>query len=985
MANKIRIMELSSELGVSNKDLLHVLRELDIPVKSHVSSISEEEAAQVREKMQRKDAPVDVQQREVQPGVILRRRRKVAKPDAQEASEASGDQPDDAPTPEGTDGSVQDTDMGAAEKAEDAVEAVAPAQRRAGKKAVDAPPARIIGISEEPVAADVKESGAEEVGEDAPITAVSKEAQVRVEPDAPAAQGDPGTQDVPRDAPGKPHVSGTVDTPAGDVVTAPSEESAVSAKVEDPGAVAPADAATGEESDAAASEVAGEKAKKRKPRKREPLVQTGPQVRIISKPEAKPDFSYKPESKPYTPTPVRTPGTAEAPARPGADAGTQGDSASDRKKKKKGKRTVEITQPSVLGEQDRSDPSWKKKKTTPVQDRTGGKFRAKRSRPKFRHEAEGQAGQAGTQPIKAAKRKIRMEEAIRVSEMAKQMGLKAQEIIKMLFSMGVMTTINQSIDMDTATLVAAEFGYEVEQVGFMEEGFTHTREEDKPEDLVSRSPVVTIMGHVDHGKTSLLDAIRESNVTKGEAGGITQHIGAYHVETNRGAVTFLDTPGHEAFTAMRARGAQVTDLVILVVAADDGVMEQTKEAVNHAKAAGVPIVVAVNKIDKEDANPERVIRELSEMGLLAEAWGGDTIFANVSAKQRIGLDELLEMVLLQAEVLDLKSNPTKRARGRIVEARLDKGRGPVATVLIQEGTLHDGDVFVCGLYQGKVRAMFDDKGKKVKEAGPAFPVEVQGFDGLAESGDEFVVVADEKIARRIAQSRMTKEREKALAKATKVTLDSFLASKAAGEAKFLNLVIKTDVQGSAEAVSESLLKLSTDEVRVRIVHSGAGAITESDVMLAAASSAIVIGFNVRPVAKVKEVAESESVEIRFYDIIYNLVNDIRDAMTGMLSPIIRESYLGQAEVRQTFSVPKIGMVAGCAVMDGKLLRNAKIRLLREGVVIYTGKLSSLRRFKEDAKEVLKGFECGVGLANFNDIKVGDVVEAFEEVSEAATL
>ncbi len=984
MANKIRIMELSSELGVSNKELLQVLRELDIPVKSHVSSISDEEAAQVREKMQRKDAPVDVQQREIQPGVILRRR-KVAKPEAQKVSDASGDQPEDAPTPERTDGPEQDAVKGVAEKAEDAADAVAPAQRRAGKKTVDAPRARIIGTSEEPVAPGVKEPGAEEVGEDAPSTAVSEETQVRVEPDAPATQEDPGTQDVPRDAPGKPDVPGTGDSPADDVVTAPAEESAVSAKTESPDAAPPADAATGEESDAAASEAVGEKPKKRKPRKREPLVQTGPQVRIISKPEAKPDFSYKPESKPYTPTPVRTPGTAEAPARPGVDAGAQADSASDRKKKKKGKRTVEITQPSVLGEQNRSDPSWKKKKTTPVQDRTGGKFRAKRSRPKFRHEAEGQAGQAGTQPIKAAKRKIRMEEAIRVSEMAKQMGLKAQEIIKMLFSMGVMTTINQSIDMDTATLVAAEFGYEVEQVGFMEEGFTHTREEDKLEDLAPRSPVVTIMGHVDHGKTSLLDAIRESNVTKGEAGGITQHIGAYHVETNRGAVTFLDTPGHEAFTAMRARGAQVTDLVILVVAADDGVMEQTKEAVNHAKAAGVPIVVAVNKIDKEDANPERVIRELSEMGLLAEAWGGETIFANVSAKQRIGLDELLEMVLLQAEVLDLKANPTKRARGRIVEARLDKGRGPVATVLIQEGTLHDGDVFVCGLYQGKVRAMFDDKGKKVKDAGPAFPVEVQGFDGLAESGDEFVVVADEKIARRIAQSRMTKEREKALAKATKVTLDSFLASKAAGEAKFLNLVIKTDVQGSAEAVSESLLKLSTDEVRVRIVHSGAGAITESDVMLATASSAIVIGFNVRPVAKVKEVAETESVEIRFYDIIYNLVNDIRDAMTGMLSPIIRESYLGQAEVRQTFSVPKIGMVAGCAVMDGKLLRNAKIRLLREGVVIYTGKLSSLKRFKEDTKEVLKGFECGVGLANFNDIKVGDVIEAFEEVSEAATL
>ncbi|WP_045223086.1 translation initiation factor IF-2 [Desulfonatronum thioautotrophicum] len=974
MANKIRIMELSSELGVSNKELLQVLRELDIPVKSHVSSISDEEAAQVREKMQRKDAPVDVQQREIQPGVILRRRRKSASPEAstgqpEAATEATTGAATDKATDAAAAADLPETALGS-EAAQEPEQDVAKAPQRPTKRrlADETPPARIVTKHEVPPAAEIPEPqvSPEVVAEDLGAAPSETPTEVAVEtPSTATSTSDTaGEAAVPVDS---------KDIPAPDAPGAEPEAQPEDGVVD---AVPSPEASDTQETQA---EAADDKPKKqRKPKKREPLMQTGPQVRIISKPEAKPDFSYKPESKPYTPTPVQTPGAT-------SDAVRDDAAASERKKKKKGKRTVEIPQTPAFGEQDRSDPSWKKKKTTPVQDRTGGKFRTKRSRPKSRQEADGQAIQSGTQPIKAAKRKIRMEEAIRVSDMAKQMGLKAQEIIKTLFGMGVMTTINQSIDMDTATLVASEFGYEVEQVGFIEEGFTHTQEADKPEDLTSRSPVVTIMGHVDHGKTSLLDAIRETNVTKGEAGGITQHIGAYHVETSRGAVTFLDTPGHEAFTAMRARGAQVTDLVILVVAADDGVMEQTKEAVNHAKAAGVPIVVAVNKIDKEDANPDRVIRELSEMGLLAEAWGGDTIFANVSAKQRIGLDELLEMVLLQAEVLDLKANPGKRARGRIVEARLDKGRGPVATVLIQEGTLREGDVFVCGLYQGKVRAMFDDKGKKIKEAGPAFPVEVQGFDGLAESGDEFVVVADEKIARRIASSRQTKEREKTLAKATKVTLDSFLASKAAGEAKVLNLVVKTDVQGSAEAVSESLLKLSTDEVRVQIVHAGAGAITESDVMLAAASSAIVIGFNVRPVAKVKEVAESESVEIRFYDIIYNLVNDIRDAMTGMLSPIIRESYLGQAEVRQTFSVPKIGTVAGCAVMDGKLLRNAKIRLLRDGVVIYTGKLSSLRRFKEDAKEVLKGFECGVGLANFNDIKVGDVIEAFEEVSEAATL
>ncbi len=924
MSNKIRIMELSTELGVSNKELLQVLRELDIPVKSHVSSITEEEAASVRDKIQKKEAAPAVVQREVQPGVILRRRKKVR--EKPKADEQTPPEPEEISTEQTPEPAVQ---------AE--AEAPRPEQRPQGAKIIASP-------------ADTQPT------------------------EAPASESATVEQPEPRDAEDAPEA---VSEPAPNA-----DDAQEAATAEEPGTEEAAEQAPAAESEQPAqpAEGTGDKPKKRKSKKKESLAQTGPQVRIISKPEVKPDFSYQPDAKPYTPTPV-TPGPGVA-----AQRGEQTTEAGpDRKRKKKGKRTVEISQPQMEPDAGRPDPSWKKKKGSPVQDRTGGKLRTRRPRQRGRDAHPEPQSHVTTQPIKAAKRKIRMDEAIRLSDMAKQMGLKAQELIKTLFSMGVMATINQSIDVETATLIAAEFGYEVEQVGFMEQDFTHITEEDKPEDLTTRAPVVTIMGHVDHGKTSLLDAIRETNVTKGEAGGITQHIGAYHVQTNRGVITFLDTPGHEAFTAMRARGAQVTDLVILVVAADDGVMEQTKEAVNHAKAAGVPIVVAVNKIDKEDANPDRVIRELSEVGLLAEAWGGDTIFANVSAKQRIGLDELLEMVLLQAEVLDLKANPKKRARGRIVEARLDKGRGPVATVLIQEGTLIDSDVFVCGLYHGKVRAMFNDQAQKIKEAGPAYPVEVQGFDGLPESGDEFVVVADEKIARRIASARQTKEREKALAQATKVTLDSFLASKAADEAKVLNLVIKTDVQGSAEAIAESLNKLSTDEVRVQIVHAGAGAITESDVMLAAASSAIIIGFNVRPMSKVKEVAEQESVEIRFYDIIYDLLNDIRDAMTGMLSPIIRESYLGQAEVRQTFSVPKVGTVAGCAVLDGKLTRNAKIRLLRDGVVIYTGKLTSLKRFKDDAKEVLKGFECGVGLANFNDIKVGDIVEAFEEISEKATL
>ncbi len=591
-----------------------------------------------------------------------------------------------------------------------------------------------------------------------------------------------------------------------------------------------------------------------------------------------------------------------------------------------------------------------------------------------------------TAPMKAAKRKIRIEEAIRVADMAHQMGLKSSEIIKVLFGLGVMATINSALDYDTASVVASEFEYEVEKVGFSAEDAVLPVAVDLPEQLKTRPPVITIMGHVDHGKTSLLDAIRETNVTDGEAGGITQHIGAYHVRTKRGEIVFLDTPGHEAFTAMRLRGAQVTDIVVLVVAADDGVMEQTREAINHAKAAEVPIIVAVNKMDKEGANPDRVLRELAELGLQSEDWGGDTVTTMLSAKKRQGIDELLELLILQSEIMDLKANPDKSARGHIVEAKLDKGRGPVATVLIQEGTLNQGDAFVCGVFAGRVRALFNDQGKKITTAGPSMPVEVQGFDGVPEAGEEFVALQDEKLARRIADSRLTKQREKALAKEARVTLETFLARNPdAEEAQTLNLVLKADVQGSLEAITESLKKLSTAKVRINIIHGGAGAISESDIMLAAASEAIIIGFNVRPTAKVKEVADNEHVDIRFYDIIYKLSEEIQQAMTGLLAPVQKEVYLGQAEVRQLFSLSRVGTIAGSYVVDGKITRNAGVRLLRDGVVIYTGKISSLKRLKEDAKEVLKGFEFGISLENYNDIKVGDVIEAFEMQEEAAKL
>jgi translation initiation factor IF-2 len=488
--------------------------------------------------------------------------------------------------------------------------------------------------------------------------------------------------------------------------------------------------------------------------------------------------------------------------------------------------------------------------------------------------------------------------------------------------------------------------------------------------------VVTIMGHVDHGKTSLLDAIRETNIIGSEAGGITQHIGAYHVKLEAGEVVFLDTPGHEAFTAMRARGAQVTDVVVLVVAADDGVMEQTVEAINHAKAAGVPIIVAINKMDKPGANPDRVKKDLADHGLIPEDWGGENVFAEVSAKMKKGIKELLELILLQAEVLELKANPAKLARGRVIEARLDKGRGPMVTVLVQEGTLRAGDAMVCGVHTGRVRAIFDDRGKRVEALTPGLPGEVQGLTGVPMAGDDFVVLEDERKARQVASNRQLKVREKELASTTKISLDKLYERIKEGKAKDLNVVLKADVQGSIEALQESLAKQSTAAVKLNVIHAATGAISETDVMLASASDAIIIGFGVRASAKATALAEQEHVDVRYYDVIYHLIAEIRDAMTGLLEPIYKERVLGRAEVREVFSIPKIGAVAGSYVVDGKIERSARVRLLRDGRVINDGKLGSLRRFKDDVKEVASGYECGIGIENYNDIKVGDIIEAY---------
>ena len=581
-------------------------------------------------------------------------------------------------------------------------------------------------------------------------------------------------------------------------------------------------------------------------------------------------------------------------------------------------------------------------------------------------------------PEPRAPRDVQITEGITIRELAEKLDVRAKELLKVLLDKGIFASINQALDVPTATQLAESFAGVVSVVSFEEEMVLEVAKEETKENLKPRPPVVTVMGHVDHGKTSLLDAIREADVAGGEAGGITQHIGAYKVQVNDRSVVFVDTPGHEAFTRMRARGAKVTDIVVLVVAADDGVMPQTKEAIDHARAANVPIVVVINKIDKPEAQPERVKRQLSDLGLMPAEWGGETEFVEVSAKQKKGIDKLLEILLLVADLRELRANPDAPASGTVLESRVDKGRGPVATVLVQNGTLHASDFFICGAVFGKVRAMFDDRGRTVKEAPPSTPVEVLGLQGVPEAGDHFQVT-DEAKARHIVEYRQSKQRDAALlARSTgaRVTLDQLHEQLKAGEVKELPIVIKADVQGSVEVLSEMLPKLSTDQVKLKIIGSGVGAVSENDVLLASASGAIIIAFGVRPERKAADLAQQEGVDIRTHSIIYEVSDEIKKAMEGLLEPVFQETYLGRAEVRNTFRVKGSGTVAGCYVTDGILKRDAQVRVLRDGVVIYTSKLNSLKRFKDDASEVRTGFECGAGIANFNDVKVGDILECF---------
>ncbi len=620
----------------------------------------------------------------------------------------------------------------------------------------------------------------------------------------------------------------------------------------------------------------------------------------------------------------------------------------------------------------RQQRSGKEKIRTNNQRRGGMTFSNKRRQDEAERMRKLQLEIAKKAPVK-----VMIPDEISVGELASRMKKTGAEVVKCLMKNGVMASLSQIIDFDTAAIIAEEMGCKVEhEVTVTIEERLIDDHEDKPEDLVPRAPVVVVMGHVDHGKTSLLDTIRHTSVAAGEAGGITQHIGAYQVQVNGKPITFLDTPGHEAFTSMRARGAMITDIAILVVAADDGIMPQTVESINHAKAANIPIIVAINKIDKENANPDRVLQQLTEYGLVPEDWGGDTICCKISAKQKIGIENLLEMVTLTAEMAELKANPNRSAKGTVIEARLDKGRGPVATLLVQNGTLKQGDIIIAGTAVGRVRTMMDFKGTRLTEAGPSVPVEIAGLSEAPEAGSPFFAVADERMARELVEQRKAEARAKAAAPVQKVSLENLFDQIQAGERKELALIVKADVQGSVEAVKASLEKLSNDEVSVRVIHGGVGAINESDVMLAASSGAIIVGFNVRPDAAARDGAARQNVDMRMYRVIYDCIDEIEAAMKGMLAPKYREVVLGHAEVRQTYKVSSVGTVAGCYVQDGKIVRACSVRVVRDGIVIHEGSLASLKRFKDDAREVAENYECGLTVEKFNDIKEGDIIEAF---------
>ncbi len=942
---KTKVYELSRALKLKESELITILKSLEIEVSTKFSPLSSEDVDRVTAWCTEHQGP-DVVEKRVGSSV-RRRRRKVVKPVAPEvvdvaAVAGSESALSETPASNSPDDALFEADAGAEETSEVSVETAA--------------------VPVEPdVESEVVEKDASEVEVEAIESPVATEAEAAVVEKAEIESVD----DVV-----SPPEDGGVSADSGS-----EPEPEVTAKSAAERSVA--DAAESSESTEKGEEKSAAVGKKKK------VVKEERGARVIGR-VALSDLGTRPGSRPPRPkarkkggesTPAGAPPTA-------AQMPAAQDVPVDSSKKGRKSRKKDAAPETDKGFNDANKRSRKGSRRSVIKDFNFSDGRGKGRKGRGSKKKGGQKTEI-TMP-KMIKRIVKITDAISVGEFARKMGVKSGEVIAKLMSMGSMVTINQMIDYDTAVLVAEEYGHTVENVAFDEE-LALERIEDKPEELVSRPPVVTIMGHVDHGKTSLLDAIREAQVAEGEAGGITQHIGAYMVSLEKGDISFVDTPGHEAFTSMRSRGAGVTDIVILVVAADDGVMPTTIESINHARAAEVPIIVAINKIDKDNARPDEVRRQLSEHGLLSEEWGGETIFVEVSAKKQLHLDTLLEMILLQAEMMEITANPDKPASGVVLESRLDRGKGPVATVLVQEGTVKPGDFVVAGLYSGRARALYDDRGQQIESAGPSIPVEILGMSGVPAAGDDFNVVKSEKQAKELTSNRQHKARERDISKTSKISLEDLFDQMEEGTVEQLNVIVKGDVQGSVEAVSESLKKQATAKVKVEVVHAAVGGVKEADVMLAAASQAIIVAFNVRPDLKAQHLAEQESVDIRLYTVIYDLLDDLKKAMEGLLAPDVREVYLGRAEVREAFNVSKVGTIAGCRVIDGKVKRNSDIRLLRDNVVIVEGKISSLKRFKDDAKEVASGFECGIGIENYNDIKAGDVIEAFTMEEVAATL
>ena len=947
MAKK-RVYELAKDLGLSNKEMVDWLRAHEYDVKSHSSSLEDDQAVAVLEKFKGEKAPRVEAPKPSGSGVVLRRKKAdtAAEHEHAAALAAQAAVPQEAPRPH-----VE------VRHAEPPPPPPVHAEPRVQAPAASRPPAA--AVAEARQAAPAPEPVEPEPVKPVPVAVEAPPPPPRPEP-KPSAPPPVAVAPPPRAAEPAPRPAAS-NVPAGvaKVAARPAPPPPPRPHVRPP-----------------------------PPKPTGPIVQ-GPggvqSVQLTENLQARPSATRAVVlSRPLIPIAPRAPRPPSGPGFRPRPVGEVRELAVVSGGPGRGREFIDVTKDNKGGPGQRGKKGPRVEKTESLSKQDLVDLARQRSYVPVRgHKKKSAKKGKQTEITEMAEHKkvIRIEETITVAELSQTMGVKSADLIRKLMANGKMVTANQPVDFDTASVLALDYGWKVDKVGFELDEFIHETE-DKPEELAPRPPVVTIMGHVDHGKTSLLDAIRKTNVAEGEAGGITQHIGAYSVDVigsdgGEASITFLDTPGHEAFTAMRARGANVTDIAVLVVAADDGVMPQTVESINHAKAAGVTVVVAINKIDKPEAQPERIKQQLSDHGLISEEWGGETMMIPVSARTGEGLERLLEAILLQAEVMELKSNPSKPATGTVIEAKLEKGRGPVATVLVQEGTLRVGDAIVTGVHHGRVRAMMNEHGEQIDDVPPGFPVEVLGLDGAPSAGDDLNVVEDEQAAAVVAEHRLKKQREKDLSKSNKLSIDDILAKGKKDEAKVLKIIVKADVHGSVEALKTALAKLSTPKVSVDVIHSAVGNVTESDVMLGAASKAMIVGFNVKPESKAAETAASQGVALKQYGIIYEALDEVKLAMEGLLEAIIKEKVVGHAKVLQTFNVPKLGTIAGSSVTDGKITRTSMVRLLRDQKPILTSKIASLKRFKDDVKEVDKGFECGIGIENFTDFQPGDVIEAYE--------